>query len=249
MFKGFLGELIGTFVLVFIGCGSVGYSLFISPLDLWQIALIWGVGVTLAIWSALPFSHAHLNPAVSIGFLISRTLKRREFLPYLTGQFAGAMLAAVVLYLIFIGNIENLDLNSAMMFGEYYPNPGNASLHELSTFSAFSLECLGTFALMFGILKIIKMKFEKAKLIHPLLIGLLLSILIFCIAPYTQAGFNPARDFGPRLISYLAGWDMAFSYNGLGWFNVYVFGPILGAVMAASFDRKSNLKKMMPVSG
>jgi glycerol uptake facilitator protein len=196
----------------------------------------------------LPFSSAHLNPAVTFGFLVINKIKRSEVLPYLTGQFAGALLAAMVLYFLFIGQVEVLDVNSAMMFGEFYPNPGNANLPEISTFSAFSLECFGTFGLMFGILKITKMKFDKAKLIHPLLIGLLLAILIFCIAPYTQAGFNPARDFAPRLVSYLAGWDMAFSYNGLGWLTVYVLGPILGAVMASSFNRKSTLKKMMPVS-
>lgn len=249
MLKGFLGELLGTFILVFIGCGSVGFSLFISPLDLWQIALIWGVGVILAIWASSPFSLSHLNPAVTLGFFVLKMIGKKDLLPHIIGQFVGAIIAGVSLRLIFGGYVQAYDVHSAMMFGEFYPNPGNAGLSQLTTFSAFSLECLGTFALMFGILKIIKTKFEKAKIIHPLLIGLLLAILIYLIAPYTQAGFNPARDFGPRLVSYLSGWDMAFSYNQFGWLTVYVCGPILGAVMAASFHRKSTLKKMMAVKG
>ena len=234
--RGFIGELIGTFVLVFIGCGSVGWTLFISPLDLWQIALIWGAAVALAIYSAMAFSHAHLNPAVSFGFLLKRELKLKELGPYLMGQFFGAFLAAVVLYFCFESFIKTKDIHSAMMFGEYYPNPGNSLLKDLSLSAAFAFEALGTFLLMFGILMITGLKLKNRKVINPILIGLLLAVLIFFVAPYTQAGFNPARDFSPRVLSTLFGWDVDITFAGFGWFVVYIAAPITGAIIAVSLN-------------
>lgn len=236
--KNFFGELIGTFLLVFIGCGSVGWSIFINPLDLWEIALIWGGGVAVAIYSSMSFSHAHLNPAVSAGFLLDKSIGKKELLRYLPGQFLGAFIAALTLYFYFESHILTKDINSAMMFGEYYPNPGNADLKELSTTSAFALEGLGTFLLMFGILMIDRLDLKRKKLFNPLLVGLLLSILIYCIAPYTQAGFNPARDFSPRLLSYFFGWDSTITFSGTGWFSVYIIAPIIGAVLATLLTQK-----------
>lgn len=230
--RGFLGELIGTFVLVFIGCGSVGWAIFIDPLDLWQISIIWGVGVALAIYSSMAFSHAHLNPAVSLGFLLRRELKLKELLPYLSGQFTGAFLAAIFLYFSFESYIVTKDIQSAMMFGEYFPNPGNHNLKNLSMSEAFAFEALGTFLLMFGILIIVGLKLKNRKFINPLLIGVLLAVLIYFIAPYTQAGFNPARDFSPRLLSTFFGWDVEITFSGFGWFVVYILAPFTGSLLA-----------------
>jgi glycerol uptake facilitator protein len=70
----------------------------------------------------------------------------------------------------------------------------------------------------------------------PIFIGLTVSVLISVIAPLTQACFNPARDFGPRLFASLAGWG-AIAWPGLsdlGWLNVYIIAPTLGAVLGGS---------------
>lgn len=230
--KGFLGELVGTFVLVFIGCGSVGWAIFIDPLVLWQIAIIWGVGVALAIYSSMALSHAHLNPAVSLGFLFNKELKLNQLPAYLSGQFAGAFIAALALYFCFESYFVTKDIQSAMMFGEYFPNPGNHNLKVLSLAEAFAFEALGTFLLMFGILLIVGLKLKYKKILNPLLIGVLLAVLIYFIAPYTQAGFNPARDFSPRLLSTLFGWDVNITFSGMGWLIVYMLAPITGALIA-----------------
>lgn len=241
--KAFIGEIIGTFVLVFIGCGSIGWALYIHPLVLWQIALIWGFGVFIAIQSSRLLSKSHLNPAVSFGFWAAGSLNRKELSKYIFGQVIGAFLAAMSLFLIFAPDLSQIQ--GASMFGEYYPNPGNDNLTEFSTLAAFFVEFSGTFLLMFGILMIIKIKSKSAHLLHPFLIGVLLSILIFCLAPYTQAGFNPARDLLPRLFSYLAGYSSAFTINGFGWFIVYVFAPIVGAILA-TYIYKLILQKIRP---
>ena len=232
MKRALFGEFLGTFILVFIGCGSVAWSILIQELTLWQIAPIWGVGVCLAIILSAPFSKAHLNPAVTLGFWISADFKAKDILPYFAGQLLGAFVAATALYAIFQSHITIPTSDNARFFGEYYSETENFDI-----WAATGVETIGTFLLMFGIYMIIRIDVKRAKFIHPLLIGVLLSVLIFWLAPYTQAGFNPARDFIPRLFSYFAGWDMAFSTNGLGWLVVYILGPIIGAGAAAVLYR------------
>ena len=70
--------------------------------------------------------------------------------------------------------------------------------------------------------------------LQPLFIGLTVSSIIFFVAPLTQAGLNPARDFGPRIVAYICGWGSAAMPDEVGgWFWVYIFAPILGGTVAA----------------
>lgn len=222
------GEVTGTSILVFWGCGSVAYNNLISPLSLPIIAIIWGLAVAAAIFISRKWSHAHLNPAVSLGFLVGGELSHKSFLAHIFGQMIGAAVAAVLLFIIFKPLLVSGSIQEAMIFGEYYPNPGSG-ITKLSTPLAAIFEGFGTFLLMMGVLGIIRIKQRN---FQPILIGVLLAILIILIAPYTQAGFNPARDAMPRLISYLAGYDMAYSYNGWGNIIVYICSPLIGAASA-----------------
>jgi glycerol uptake facilitator protein len=244
-FKLLFGELIGTFVLVFIGIGSVAFAVLYDALNLYQIATIWTIAVTLGIYASKSLSRAHLNPAVTLAFLVIKGLKNKEVLPYIIGQFIGSVLAGILIYLIFSGDIAVFEASnniirgagdaqaSAMIFGEYYPNPANSELKELSTTYAMLLEGGGTFVLMLTILILVNSKRMIEKLI-PVSIGLTVGILIVFIAPYTQAGFNPFRDFGPRLVSYYFGWTKtAFSLPDNGFWMAYVISPIFGASLAA----------------
>jgi glycerol uptake facilitator-like aquaporin len=100
---------------------------------------------------------------------------------------------------------------------------------------AFLAEALGTGVLAFVIFSLTNKKNNTAKSGYvPLLIGATVGALIAVIAPLTQAGFNPARDFGPRIVALIAGWkEVAFQ----GWW-VYVLGPIVGAVAGAAVADK-----------
>lgn len=133
----FVGEALGTFVLVLFGCGSVAVTvLFDSRVGLLQVALAWGIGVTLAIYLTRHLSCAHLNPAVSLGMAIGRRMILRRLPVYVAAQLAGALLAALVLYILFSPSIEAYESahgivrgtaasgQTAMMFGEFYPLPG-----------------------------------------------------------------------------------------------------------------------------
>lgn len=245
-----VGELIGTFVLVFIGTSSVAVAVLYDVLNLYQIATIWVAAVTLGIYASKKLSNAHLNPAVSVGFLVKGDLSWIYFKYYLMGQFIGGFLAGLLVYWIFKTDIisyetthyiirgDDSSKQTAMMFGEFYPNPSNHGLKSLPTFMAFIYEASGTFVLMMVILLLTHIKKNINQFI-PLLIGLTVGVLIVFIAPYTQAGFNPARDFSPRMVSYLMGWkNIVFDLPYWGWLTVYIIAPCLGAGLASFIFKK-----------
>jgi len=114
--KEFIGEMLGTFVLVLFGCGSVAVSvLFNEYHGLLQIALVWGIGVTLAIYLTRHLSCAHLNPAVSIAMVLSKRMKAGKLPVYLLSQFLGAFVAGLILYLLFSSSIVSFEKTHKMI--------------------------------------------------------------------------------------------------------------------------------------
>jgi len=250
----FLGEFIGTFILVFFGCGSIAVTiLFSAHSGLFQVAAVWGIGVLLAIYATRHISCAHLNPAVSIAMVVTGRMSPGKLFSYVVGQFIGAFFAAAVLYLLFSGAIAQLEningiirgnpesARTAMIFGEFYPNPGLGYEVSVTTLNAFLAEAVGTFALVFLIFSLTEgcNVGRPDESLSPLFIGLSVTLIISVIAPLTQAGLNPARDWSPRLVAYLAGWrEAAFPDKHWGFFTVYVLGPITGGIMAALLFEK-----------
>lgn len=248
--KEYFGELLGTFILVFIGCGTVGVAiLFGTFTSLFQVALVWGLGVALAIYATRKICPAHLNPAVSLAMMLAGMLNKNKLLFFILFQFIGAFLAGGLLFLLLNDSIDHYEaihrivrgsadsVNTAMMFGEFFPNPGYKETIQLSWIQAMFWEAFGTFILLMVIFIIGKTK-GKIDSIAPLLIGATITLLICIVAPYTQAGLNPARDFGPRLVAYLSGWgDAAFPPESGSFFTVYVLGPIFGSIAAYAIKR------------
>ncbi len=167
---------------------------------------------------------------------------------YILAQFTGAFLAGLTLYFLFSPSISEFEqthnivrgtaesVKTAMIFGEYYPNPGNTA--SVSFPLAMVAEGLGTFLLVIMIFALTEGcnvgRPEEA--IAPVFIGLTVSSIIGLIAPLTQAGLNPARDFGPRMVAWMMGWGKAaFPDNSGGFFFIYILSPVIGAVIAAYF--------------
>lgn len=244
-----IGEAIGTFVLVLFGCGSVAVSiLFGAHQGLMQIALAWGIGVTLAIYLTRHLSCAHLNPAVSVAMAVSGRMQYRKLPGYLGAQFVGAVLAGLTIYLLFGPSITAYEsahqivrgsaesVRTAMMFGEYYPNPGGSASVSLPL--AMGAEAFGTFLLVLMIFALTEgcNVGRPDDALAPVFIGLTVTSIICLIAPLTQAGLNPARDLGPRMVAWIMGWgDAAFPDRVGGFFYVYVLAPVVGGVLAARF--------------
>jgi glycerol uptake facilitator protein len=217
--KQFLGELMGTFLLVFIGCGSL--ALFSG--QPWLIAFYWGAGVTLAIILTRDLSGAQLNPAISCALLAAGKQGLGKLPIYIFGQFLGAFLAAAALFALIK---PAPSLLTAKIFADYY---------SVAVPLAFWAEFAGTFVLAAVALALVSQK-NVPRDLAPFLIGLTVSLVILVIGPLTMAGINPARDLGPRLFTYWFGFGSQVFIPGF--FSVYVLAPILGGITAALFFKR-----------
>lgn len=244
------GEFFGTFLLVFFGTSIVAVSvLFNAPSGLVQVALIWGTGVTLAIYATRHLSCAHLNPAVSLGMVLAGRMRPQLLFPYWTCQFLGGVAAGGCVLLIFQTSIVGYEaansvvrgtpesVRTAMLFGEYFPNPGfPISWFRLSLSTAMVVEGLGTFLLVTMIFLLTEgcNVGRPGDALAPVFIGGTVAALIAVLAPLTQAGINPARDFGPRLVAFFSGWgQIAIPGPRGGFFWVYIAAPLIGGALAA----------------
>ncbi len=252
------GEILGTFLLVFFGCSAVVTSVTLgAPVGLFQVAIVWGMGLAVAIFLCAGWSGAHFNPAITLALACFGGFSFRRVPVYLGAQFLGAFLAAALVYLLYGAGIKEFEETegiqrgsigseaSAMVFGEFYPNPGGAPLQErhrirVSGGRAFLGEFVGTAILAIVVFSFVTREGSGRSELHaPLVVGATLTVLICVFSPLTMAGFNPARDFAPRVFSSLAGWGgVPFVVNGWGWLLVYIIAPCLGALFGGYFSTR-----------
>lgn len=249
-----VGEVCGTFLLVLFGTGVVATAVLTgAQVGLWQVAAVWGFGVTIAIAATAGVSGAHLNPAVTLAMAVFRggTFPRSRVLPYIAAQLVGAVLAGCVVLAAFSPFLDRFEQErqivrgeagseaSAMVFGEYFPNPAMfpdaADSDLVSPLRAAGVEAFGTGVLVFVIFALTdRRRVPVAGSMTPLLIGFTVAVLISLFAPVTQAGWNPARDFGPRLVAFAAGWGEVAIPGPHNGFWVYVVGPLVGGLVGGA---------------
>ena len=250
MRKALAGEVLGTYLLVLFGTGSVASAVLSgAQVGLWQVAVVWGFGVTLAIYVSVGLSGAHLNPAVSLAVALLRPadFPARRLLPYVAAQLGGAVLAGATVAALFGPLLRRFEAAkgivrgapgselSAMVFGEYFPNPAmfgtDAAARALvSPWQAVLVEGFGTAVLVLVIFALTSARNagKPGANLTPFFIGFTVAVLISLFAPLTQAGWNPARDFGPRLVAFALGWGRVAIPGPDGGFWVYVVGPLIG---------------------
>ncbi len=254
--RALIAEAIGTFLLVLFGTGVVAAAVITgAQVGLWQVAVVWGFGVTLAIYTTAAISGAHLNPAISLAFAIFR---RNEFpfsrmFPYWGAQLLGATAAGLTVLIAFAPFIERFEQmngyirgmpgsqHSAMIFGEYFPDANMIGTSEevramMSAPMAAAIEGLGTAILALIIFSLVDRRNAALpnKGLAPFFIGFTVAVLISVFAPLTQAGWNPARDFGPRIVAFFAGWGSIAIPGPSGGFWAYIVGPLVGAPIGAA---------------
>ena len=124
---------------------------------------------------------------------------------------------------------------SAMAFGEYFPNPAMFDSLTVSPLHAFAVEAFGTAILAMVIFALTDRRNAGIPTngMVPFFIGFTVAALISLFAPITQAGWNPARDFGPRIVAAFAGWGEIAIPGPEGGFWVYILGPLVGAPIGA----------------
>jgi glycerol uptake facilitator protein len=253
----FVGEFVGTFLLVFFGCGSVATAVLTgAQAGIFQVAIVWGIGIATAIYLTGALSGAHLNPAVTIGMAAWSGFPWRSVPRYVVAQFAGALCASVVLFAMYRGTLVAYESAhhitrgapgseaTAMIFGEFFPNPGGQPFTDemrlrVSHPAAFLIEFVGTAILMLVVLGVTNVRnASRPQILTAATIGLTVTILISLLGPLTMAAFNPARDLAPRIFSSLAGWgSLPFTVNGAGWLTVYVIAPVCGALAGGAIYR------------
>lgn len=255
--KWFIGEFFGTFLLVFFGCGSVCAAVLTgAQVGVFQVAIVWGLGIATAIYLTGALSGAHMNPAVTLSMAVWSNFPKSRVAAYFGAQLLGAFAGAAVLYFIFGDALHTFEKAnaivrgqpgseaSAMVFGEFFPNPGGHALTEatrerMSAPAAFGAEVIGT-AILLLVIFCVTDEHNKARapVLTAATIGLTVTMLISLLGPLTMACFNPARDLAPRVFSALAGWDaVPFTTNGTGWLTVYVLAPLIGGLLGGAIHR------------
>ncbi len=255
-----LAEALGTFILVFFGCGAVHAAVLTSAqAGLWQVAIVWGLGVTLAVMVVGGVSGGHINPAITIALALWGKFPPARALPYVLAQLAGAFAAAALLFALYEPFAAAKEREkqvtrggpgseiTAMVYGEYYPNPGplaaasgrydsayaSTYMAQVTMLRALLAEMAGTALLALVVVAVTDPRNSAAPpaRLAPAFIGLTVAALISVLAPLTQACLNPARDFGPRLFAALAGWGSVAFAPGWPVLVVYLAGPISGAII------------------
>jgi glycerol uptake facilitator protein len=211
---GLLGEALGTFLLVLVGTGAVACAVLTGALQgLWPVAVIWGAGVTLAIYVSAALSGAHLNPAVTLAVALLRPERfpAVRVLPYAAAQLVGAVAASLVVLGAFGPLLARFEAReglvrgaagserAAMIFGQYFPNPalfgtGAEEAALVSPLVALLVEALGTAVLVLVVFVLTDPEnaAAPAPTLVPILVGATVTVLIGVFAPLAVNRYRKA---------------------------------------------------------
>jgi glycerol uptake facilitator protein len=222
-----VAEAYGTFVLTLLGPTAItivaNYHNFFAAgagLGLGFIGLAHGIGILIGIATVAQISGAHFNPAVTVGLWAGGRFPKNKVFPYIGAQLVGAVIAAVVqLSMVGIDVAKSADLGSTL------PNMNLP----LPVFAALVAEIAGTMILVMTVLG----STDSSNTLpwSSSAIGLSIAAVIWSLGAISGASLNPARSFGPAIVSLL------FSTTPIYWYPLYVIGPILGGLVAAVLYR------------
>lgn len=257
-----LSEFLGTFVLIAFGDGVVAMAVAAlpgsgrtsSPLTIFDAAgdwllIVWGwaFAVAFGVWVAGGVSGAHINPAVTLAFAVRRKFAWNKVLPYWGAQLVGAFVGAALVLLVYDNAIN------AFNIANHTPRNGGHALATYSIFATFPAayfhggyvgplidQIVGTaFLLMFVVALIDARNTAVGANLAPLAIGLAVAAIGASFGANAGYAINPARDFGPRLLAFFAGWGhvaLPGTYHllGVGFSNYWwvpIVGPLIGGVI------------------
>ena len=186
-------EILGTFCLVFVGTGAITVNeLYGGALTHVGVAVSFGLIVLAMIYTVGDVSGAHLNPAVTLGFVAAKRMSFAPALGFIGAQLIGALAASLLVFLLFSESSSTEPLSSALTLGATSPSG--------SLFQAFLMEVVLSFILMFVILGVSTGAKEKG-ITAGLAIGMTVLLLALFGGPVTGASMNPARSLAPALVS------------------------------------------------
>jgi glycerol uptake facilitator len=232
-------EFIGTLILILFGNGVVAMIVLFGtgvPGEIvnggyTNITLGWGLGVAMGVYVAGKISGAHLNPAVTITVAVFRGFSWAKVLPYIVAQIAGAFLAAALVYWNYLPAFHKVDPQLERTAGVFTTFPAFPDL----PMAGFLDQTIGTALLLLLILALTDERNQPPGAnLAPLLIGLVVVAIGISFGGMHGYAINPARDFGPRLFTAVAGFKNNGLTDGTNRFWVPIVGPILGGLIGAA---------------
>lgn len=241
-----LGELISEFiaVLIIITIGDSAAAMYVlydpSPYatSYFGVCIVWGLGVTLAIYVTGAVSGTHANPAVTLALALFRGFPARKVLPYWIAQVLGGLAGAAIVLQMFGPVIDAYNLAEGVSRAEggaagvFFTHPGE----HMTASRAFVNEIVLTAILLLGIFAIT----EKFNTMAPqansgaLMIGLLVATIGGAAGHLEAWPLNPARDLGPRIFAYFAGWGESAFPAPMNYWWVPIAGPLCGGIVGAA---------------
>lgn len=234
-------EFLGTLVLILFGNGVVAMVVLFGtgvPGEIvhggfTNITIAWGLGVTMGIYVAGRISGAHLNPAVTVSLAIFRDFPWRKVLPYALAQTAGAFAAAAIVYWNYRPAFLKADPLLDRTAGIFTTFPRFPQL----PYAGFLDQVIGTALLLMLIFAIADERNQPSANLSPILIGLVVVGIGMAFGGLHGYAINPARDFGPRLFTVVAGFRNNGLTDGSYVFWVPIAGPLLGGIIgSAAYD-------------
>ena len=259
---GLLGDLsaefLGVLVLIAFGDGVVAMAvaalnqsgraatpatIFLASGDWLLITWGWAMAVTFGVYVAGGITGAHINPAVTLAFAVRREFPWAKVAPFWAAQLLGAFVGAALVFLVYnaaIGSYETVnkvtrgDLNSVVTFSIFATFP--APYFKGNWIGPLIDQIVGTaFLLMFVCALIDRRNLAPKANLTPWLVGLAVAAIGMSFGANAGYAINPARDFGPRLLAWFAGWGQtALPGNGVGFSNYFwipIVGPLVGGIV------------------
>jgi aquaporin Z len=229
----YVAELLGTFLLVFLGTSAIvafggAFTNGVATVGYIGIALTFGLTLTVLVYILGPVSGGHFNPAVTIGLVAARRHPARDLVPYIASQVVGAILASGLLYLIASGR-PGWTLASGL---------GQNSYASLSVASALVAEAVLTFVLVFVVLSVTDKSYPYTAF-GGLAIGVALLAIHLAGIGFSSSGVNPARSIGPAI--FVGG-------TALRQLWVFIVAPLVGGLIAAGVSLALRLPQGAPAT-
>lgn len=252
-----MAEFMGTGLFLFLGAACLcAVKVAGATFGLWEICIVWGLAIALAVYLTAAISGAHLNPAVTIALWVFANFDGKKVIPYIVSQVAGAFCGAMVCYVLYYNLFDAYEQAHQMVRGSpdslflasifsTFPNPA------ISVWQAALVEVVITSILMCLIMALTDDGNGVPRgALAPLLIGLLVAVIGAATAPLTGFAMNPARDFGPKLFTFVAGWGPVAltGARDIPYFIIPIVAPIIGACLGAGVY-KGLFGANLPVAG
>jgi glycerol uptake facilitator protein len=239
-----IAEFVGTLVLILFGNGVVAMSVLFDKGGYTNITLAWGLAVTMGIYIAGKVTGAHLNPAVTLAMAVWRGFPWRKVVPYFIVQVAGAFVAAAIVYWNYRPQFLTVDPTLERTAGVFTTFP--AFPQQLS--AGLLDQTIGTALLLLMIFAITdERNTPPGANMTPLMVGLVVVVIGMAFGGMHGYAINPARDFGPRLWTVVAGFKNNGLTDGSMVFWVPIAGPLLGGVIGAGVYDLA-VRRLLPTS-